>query len=102
MPKQLVAKNRDEFCHMHPLSAMLHKFDGWSYEDEWRLIHESAFVEPDRNQSAAIPSRVFLGSRFEVSAGKELFEICAAKKIQISRMRLADDRFELLAEEFTP
>jgi hypothetical protein len=36
--EQLVAKNREEFHTMYPLLAMLHKFDGWSYEHEWRLI----------------------------------------------------------------
>jgi hypothetical protein len=52
------------------------------------------------NHPAPIPSGVFLGSRFEASKNGEVLDICEQKKIALYRMRLADDRFELLPEQF--
>lgn len=96
--EKLVAVNRQEFTPMLPLLAMLHKFDGWQYEEEWRMIFEQGIAIDD--QPAPIPSRIFLGSKMDTTKCEQLLAICEQKNIPISQMRLADDRFELLPEPF--
>jgi hypothetical protein len=95
----LTGQSRDDFRPMIPLLAMLHKFDGWGYEDEWRLVDQKEAVEDDYGRSAPVPSRIFLGARFDLSAGSELLAICQSKGIPVSQMRLADDRFVLSSHE---
>jgi Protein of unknown function (DUF2971) len=96
--EKLVALNRQEFTPMLPLLAMLHKFDGWQYEEEWRMIFEQGTEVDD--QPAPIPSRIFLGSKMDTTKCEELLAICQQKSIPVLQMRLADDRFELLPVPF--
>jgi hypothetical protein len=91
---------RGDFRPMVPLLAMLHKFDGWMYESEWRLMHETEIVVDDHNRAAPIPSRIFLGARFDPLIGKDLLAICQQKAIPTFQMYLADDEFALSLREF--
>jgi hypothetical protein len=91
---------RANFQQMLPLLAMLTKFEGWGYEREWRLFQEAQTGTKDGKREAPVPSRVFLGERFESSLDKDLVSICKAKHIPLSRMRLATDKFQLIAEDF--
>jgi len=95
-----VGRDRQQFNDASPLLGVLHKFDGWDYEEEWRVVSISRGVLPDSALPAPVPSRIFLGSRFDASMSRELLEICEQKKIAICRMRLADDRFQLFCEPF--
>jgi Protein of unknown function (DUF2971) len=90
----LTAGSREELKVMLPLVAMLHKFDGWGYEREWRLVSETEAIEVDRNRPTP-PSGVLLGARFDPSTGKELLAICRGKRIPISQMIMAKDKFAL-------
>ena len=98
--EKLVALSRPELTDMLPLLAMIHKFEGWKYEEEWRMIFEYGVATDDHNQTAPTPSRIFLGSKMDHEKSKELLDICEQKDIGIYRMRLAEDRFELLPEQF--
>jgi hypothetical protein len=89
------------FRPMMPLLAMLYKFEGWQYEHEWRFVREVPQVQADTVVSAPVPSRVFLGTRFDVSASKELLDICKNKKIPLSKMEMVDDKYELHATDFS-
>lgn len=84
-----------------PLLAMLYKFKGWQYEREWRFIRELSQVQDDKIESAPVPSRIFLGTRFDASASKELLDICKDKKIPLSKMEMADDKYELRTTDFS-
>ena len=42
-----------------------------------------------------------MGTRFDVSASKELLDICKNKKIPLSRMEMVDDKYELRATDFS-
>jgi hypothetical protein len=94
-------ETRAEFQPMLPLLAMLTKFEGWAYEKEWRLFEEKPGIVADGKKEAPIPSRIFLGERFEPSTGRPLVDICKEKQIPLSRMQLARDRFELVAEDLS-
>jgi hypothetical protein len=96
----LTGGSRQEYRLMIPLVAMLHKFDGWEYEKEWRLMSETENIVEDHPQPAPVPSRIFLGARFEPSTGKHLLAICREKGIPISRMGLAKGKFALSSEDF--
>ncbi len=96
---RLAGGPRGDFRPMVPLVAMLHKFDGWSYESEWRLMHETEVIEDDHNRSAPTPSKVFLGARFDPSAGSALLAICQQKEIPMFQMHLAEDKFALSPQE---
>ncbi len=89
------------FRPMMPLLAMLYKFEGWQYEREWRFVREVPQAQADTVASAPVPSRIFLGTRFDVSASKELLDICKNKKIPLSKMEMVDDKYELRATDFS-
>jgi Protein of unknown function (DUF2971) len=97
--ENLFSSDRQQFNPILPLLGVLHKFDGWEYEQEWRLVSITAAVTEDHNWAVPTPSRIFLGSKFNASANTELLAICKQKKIPMSQMRLADDRFELVPEQ---
>lgn len=96
----LTGRERSDFKPMIPLLGMLHKFDGWSYEKEWRLVDQRSAPEEDYARSAPRPTRVFLGARFDAGAGAELLSICKAKSISVSQMRLADSAFAVVPKPF--
>jgi len=96
--KGLTGGSRQQLRHMFPLVAMLHKFDGWEYEKEWRLMSETQNIIEDYKQPAPIPAKIFLGARFDTSTGKDLLGICQQKGIPIARMRLAEHKFALSPE----
>jgi hypothetical protein len=93
-------ETRGDFQPMLLLLAMLTKFEGWQYENKWRLFQEKPGIVDDGKKDAPIPSKIFLGERFDDSKGKDLLAICNEKKISLSRMHLAKDKFQVIAEEF--
>ena len=62
---------------MLPLLGMLHKFERWKYEHEWRLICEKPTMMADHPQDAT-PSRIFLGSRLDDNTMASLVPIVAS------------------------
>jgi len=94
----LAIANRQEFNPDCPLLGVLHKFDGWKYEEEWRVVSVTEAVIEDHDWPVPTPTRIFLGSKMEASKSKELLAICEQKKIEVHRMCLANDRFELSPE----
>jgi hypothetical protein len=93
----LITGKRDDFNTIFPLLGVLQKFEGWQYEQEWRYISFQEKPTNDRNRQMPRPSRVFLGAKTEASAAEELLAICEANKVPVSQMRMADDKYELLA-----
>jgi hypothetical protein len=100
--EKLVIEDRQAFNPDAPLLGILHKFDGWKYEEEWRLVSVTQAIIDDHNMALPTPTRVFLGSRMDVSKKSEVLAICREKEIEVSQMRLAEDRFELLSEQLAP
>lgn len=96
--EKLVTAHRADFPQMGPLLCMLVKFTGWAYENEWRFVRETRTEEKDGLTAAPGPSRVFVGSQFDLNKNQKLIEICEKKKVPIERMCLANDKFELLSK----
>ena len=96
--EKLAGPDRQEFNPHCPLLGVLHKFDGWKYEEEWRVVKVMQAMVDDHNWSVPTPRRIFLGSRMEKGKDKEIVDICEQKRIDVHQMRLASDRFELLSE----
>jgi hypothetical protein len=96
--ESLASGPRKEFKPLIPLVAMLHKFEGWEYEREWRLMDETEVVEPDRPRAAPVPTRIFLGTRFDRLIGKELLSVSHGKGIPISQMHLGESEFILMPQ----
>lgn len=89
----------EKFNQIGPLLSLLHKFEGWSYEKEWRLIIIEQTEIPDQNLPTPSPSRVFLGSRVSNETKAEIVQVCVSKNIEVHQMRLRDDKFELYSEK---
>jgi hypothetical protein len=98
--EKLLDPDRQKFNDLYLLLALIHKFDGWKYEEEWRVLAVKDTVLADRNLPAPTPSRIFLGSRLDASTSTELLGICEERNIPVYRMRLADNKFALLPEPF--
>jgi len=93
----LAGPGRESFNPEGPLLGVLHKFEGWKYEEEWRLVSVTKSPTPDENWAVVKPTRVLLGSKVTADAEKELSSICARRKIAVEKMQLADDKFHLLS-----
>ena len=95
--EKLVTGQREEFNEMFPLLAVLQKFAGWAYENEWRYVQFQEAPNPNRVSPVPTPSRVLLGAKMPESRMKELIAICAAKRIGVWQMHMSSDKYELLA-----
>ena len=94
--ERLAIRDRQDFNPECPLLGVLHKFGGWKYEEEWRVVEVTKAVVEDHDWQVPTPTRIFLGSKTEATKNKELLATCEQKKIEVQQMRLANDRFELL------
>jgi len=94
--EKLVAQDREKVNPLWPILGVIHKFDGWKYEEEWRFVSIGPNVSADQNWRVPTPVHVFLGSKMEAAKIEELLAICEQKGIKVSQMQLANDRFELL------
>jgi hypothetical protein len=95
-----VALDTSNFNPLAPLLSVLHKFDGWSYEDEWRLVKFHEDFEPNYARAVPKPSAVYLGSKMEDTKAKEIATICGKKGITVHKMEMAKDKFELIARSY--
>jgi hypothetical protein len=78
--------------------ALIHKFDGWGYEQEWRLALVLPTLIEDHDLKVPRPIRIFLGSKMEHTNKNELRAICEEKGIEVWQMQMADDKYRLFAE----
>jgi hypothetical protein len=84
-----------------PILGLIHKFKGWEYEREWRVLSVSQDIKPDHDWPVPTPTRVFVGSKMEM-ANKQAFQaICEPKGIEVLEMHRADDSFKLLPAPFS-
>lgn len=93
--KKLVGPNRHEFNPSSPLLGIMHKFDGWRYEQEWRVVSITDSVVGDHNWPVPTPSRVFVGSKMSLENVEAVRKLCEQKNIEVLQMELATDRFQL-------
>ncbi|MGA3372853.1 MAG: DUF2971 domain-containing protein [Terracidiphilus sp.] len=96
--KSLVDSDLQQFNSIHPLLALIHKFDGWGYEQEWRLALVLPTLIEDHDLKVPRPIRIFLGSKMEHTNKNELRAICEEKGIEVWQMQMADDKYRLFAE----
>jgi hypothetical protein len=83
-----------------PTLGLIHKFNGWEYEREWRLLSVSEEVKLNHDWPVPTPTRVLLGSKMEM-VDKEAFRaICEPKGIEVLEMHRADDSFKLFPAPF--
>jgi hypothetical protein len=94
------ANSPDGTHEFDPLLAVLQKFDGWQYEREWRLVKFEHMLRPDHTEEVPRPSRVLLGSKTSQENAAVVAEICVQQGIEIWKMKLVPDRFELLAQPY--
>jgi hypothetical protein len=94
----LVGTDRRQFNPIRPLLAALHKFEGWQYEREWRVVMIEPKLTEDRCWEVPTAARLFLGSQMQAESKRELRAICAKRKIEVWQMGLASSKFQLLAE----
>jgi len=85
-----------EFNPEGPLLGVLHKFAGWKYEEEWRVVSVTPTVTAGENWPVPSPTAIFMGSKMSPTIKKELLDICEQKEIQVHQMHLAEDSFQLV------
>ena len=100
--EKLVGSNRQDFNPSSPLLGVLHKFNGWKYEAEWRAVSYTQGIAADHNWSVPTPSRVFLGATMEAHNAKEVVAICESRGIGVRQMYLSKNRFKLSHRPFIP
>ena len=94
----MIGPDQDQSNSIYPLLATIHKFDGWKYEEEWRLVLLDSKPNDDRNYNVPTPIRVFLGSKMETSSKEELRAICENTNIEVWEMHRVSNSFELAAK----
>ena len=95
-----VTAERSDFSPLLPLLSVLRKFDGWKYEQEWRLIRFNKWPSPDHTQQMPKAKRVILGSKMPEPKAREIAAICAGLGIEVWKMSMSMERFELTAEPY--
>jgi hypothetical protein len=84
-----------------PILGLVHKFNGWESEQEWRVLSVSTEVKPDHDWPVPTPTRVFLGSKME-TVNKQAFQaICEPKGIEVFEMHRVADSFKLFPTPFS-
>jgi hypothetical protein len=96
--EKLVSGNAAQLTTLFPLLGVLQKFQGWSYEEEWRYVLFQEKPTSDRNRQMPLPSRVFLGAKAEAATRAELLAICKEINIPVWQMRMSNDEYELLSD----
>jgi Protein of unknown function (DUF2971) len=100
--EKLVTGHAEELTPGFLLLGVLQKFEGWEYEQEWRYVSFQEAPTSNRERPMPQPSRVFLGSKATPATTKELIAICDEKNIPVWQMRMASDKYELLADPTHP
>jgi hypothetical protein len=98
--KGAVSVNLSDFNPLGPLLSVLHKFEGWSYEREWRLVEFNNDPTPNHIQTVPKATKVFLGSNMDATKAAEIAAICAKQGVEVWKMSLAPDKFELIAKPY--
>jgi hypothetical protein len=80
------------------LLAVIQKFTGWEYEQEWRYIRFQEPPKQDRNRSMPLPNRVFLGAKAPAATIEAVVATCSEKSVPVFQMRMSSDKYELLAD----
>jgi hypothetical protein len=93
--KGLSEPNRNDFRNICPLLSLLYKYQGWTYEQEWRVISITEKEIPGHDWPMPKPSRVFLGSEMDEAGQAEVCSICSAKGVDVEKMLLTEDKYEL-------
>jgi N-acetylglutamate synthase-like GNAT family acetyltransferase len=96
--ERLVTGKREELTTLFPLLGVIQKFEGWSYEQEWRYVSYQENPGPNRVRSMPLPSRVFIGAKAPSSTTAGLMAICQEKNIGLWQMHMSNDQYELLAD----
>lgn len=84
-----------------PILALVHKFKGWEYERQWRVISVLPGIEIDHDWTVPTATRVFLGSKMETANKQALRGLCEPKGIEVLEMHRADDSFKLFCAAFS-
>jgi len=84
-----------------PILALVHKFSGWEYEREWRVISVLPAIEPDHDRTVPTATRVFVGSKMEMANKQAFRAICEPKGVEVLEMHRADDSFKLFPLPFS-
>jgi hypothetical protein len=96
--KERVSGSAGQLTTLFPLLAVLQKFVGWAYENEWRYVQFQEKPTSDRARAMPVASRVLLGAKATASTRNELLAICQEKDVPIWQMRMSNDKYELLAD----
>ena len=73
--EKLVSGSAAHLTTLFPLLGVLQKFDGWSYEEEWRYVLFQEKPTSDRNRQMPPPSRLLLGAKAAASTRNNLLTI---------------------------
>ena len=84
-----------------PILGLIHKFKGWEYEREWRVLSVSQDIKPDHDWPVPTPTRVFVGSKMEMADKQAFRTLCEPKGIEVLEMHRADDSFKLSSGPFS-
>ena len=90
-----------DFNPESPILGLIHKFEGWEYEREWRVLEVSNDVKADHDWPVPTPTRVFIGSKMEVANTQVFRTICEPRGIEVLQMHRAEDSFKLFSATFS-
>ncbi|WP_129141750.1 DUF2971 domain-containing protein [Modicisalibacter coralii] len=92
-------KSREgSFNNLFGIISAIHKAKDWSYEHEWRMIIPMSPSDPPMNYYMPVPKAVYLGSKISKEDEGIIVDIARAKGIDVHRMRLSHNRFQMIPE----
>ena len=99
--QDLCRTDRSAFAVNGLLFPVLYKYAGWSYEKEWRAIWFCDQICDDHAHAVPKASRVYLGAKIDAPAARQVYDICAARGIEVLKMKMELDRFRLEPEPYS-
>ncbi|WGM37530.1 DUF2971 domain-containing protein [Caulobacter sp. NIBR1757] len=90
-------KDLESFNNLYPILQALYKAPEWAYEQEWRLVFAGGVIAEEMNYYIGSPKAVYLGARISDEDRDGVLAVCRQRRIPVSQMRLATDKFRLEA-----
>ncbi|AQR95543.1 DUF2971 domain-containing protein [Clostridium saccharoperbutylacetonicum] len=78
---------------------LITKCNEWEYEQEWRMfINDMDPCETRRIVVGPTPKKLYMGCKISTKYEDEIREICKNKGIELYKMKMKEDAFELIPE----
>lgn len=94
-------RNNEQFNNLFGIIASIHKAKDWEYENEWRLIVPLSPTDSPLSYNVPKPTGIYLGSKISNENQDEIELIAKNNNIDLYKMELSHNSFEMIPKRIT-